>query len=1026
MTGSRNGPGVAAFGVLMMAVAVARPAEAQLDPLLFLKSLQPRVVIAVDLSSRMQCDLAGDYHDPHVYRRTGEAWEAGLGVTASTAAVEYRRAYTALRWLDPGSEIRAEADAIRVVGDLDAAFATFDRVTRLGIAKAAVARAIEQNRHSVAFGLLVSRQLGLSATVDPPPRVRVTVHPDAALPSDTGMAGEWSASIAETAGPGSNAPASAPLVPADVAGSNMLVLSALGRGTADAGALVAAGFDTAASIDAPILHLLEDAHAEASRLSAADLTCRNTIVVLIAAGDQEPRVDPAIDRRALDFLDASGRRVPVHVVALAPGEAGQALATVAAVTGGTYTEVESWQGQGDAVEAVHAVVRAINGAVQHGLARFADVTARPSPGASFPGPTDYSIAPPVVGTVNLEGATDARGVALPDTTVSTAEGAVIPQTSNVVFTAGFVLPGFDLRLRAFRGYRPEADEDAFLGYRFVADGTRLWTAAVPEASRRNLFTVIPGRGVVPFTEANAPLLAPYLRTAAPAALVRRIRQLPLGGVTHSTPALLTPPAETMPDDSYVAFAEANRNRRSLVAVGADDGMLHVVDARTGVEVWAVVPFNLLPKLRLLDDGQPLDAYRHFVGGSPRLADIRTVEGWKTILVVGEGAGGTFYQAFDVSLPGIGLAIAPDSNDVDALLGWFSDPGRVPFLWSFPRYDQFDAALGDHGDVAASATEVEKSVGETWSTPSVFRMGPAGPSVVVVGSGPLPATVERQTNRGGVPAGTSLYLLDAETGALLDSSRVASDGVGEDHEACEAAGCAGLKNALASDPAVLLDAGTRPASVFLGDLDGRLWRADVGRDDSGPRFAGPLRLLYGGRAGEPIFGSAAVVRSGLDRTFVFVATSSDLAPTTRASPPGRLLAFEETPSGVAMRGEIPLSGGGGGVEERASSMPALAGDMVFFSTTSVGGTACDNGVGRLYALTFGFGVAYDWSGDGRRDTRDTASVGSAGAGRVTPPVAADRHVLVAAGGELRVFGDPRGYNQGPGFSGVRVVSWREVY
>jgi len=1026
MTRARNRLRGAAFAAFLLALPAARDAEAQLDPLLFLKSLRPRVVIALDLSSRMQRDLADGYRDPRVYRRTGEAWEAALGVTASTAAAEYRRSYTALRWLDPGSEIRAEADAIHVVGDLDAAFTAFDRATRLGIAKAAVGRAIEQNRHSVAFGLLASRQVSPSADVEPAPRVRVAVLPGPSLPSDTETAGEWYASIAETAGPGSDAPPSAPLVPADVTGANALILAALRKDAAEAGALVAAGYDTAAAPDAPILHLLEDAHAEASRLSASDLGCRNTIVVLIAAGDQEPRADPPLDRRALDFLDASGRRVPVHVVALAAGEAGQALAAVAAVTGGTYTEVEPWQGQGDAEEAVHAVVRAINGAVQHGLASFADVTSRPPAGAAFPGPTDYSIAPPVVGTVNLEGATDARGDALPYTRVSTAEGAVIPQASNVVFTAGFIVPGFEGRLRAFRVYRPEADAEAFLGYRFVADGTRLWTASVPEASRRNLFTVIPGRGVVPFTEANASLLAPYLRAADPAALVRRIRQLPLGGLTHSTPALLTPPAETIPDASYVAFAEANRNRRSLVAVGADDGMLHVVDGRTGVEVWAVVPFNLLPRLRLLEDGQPLDAYRHFVGGSPRLADVRTAEGWKTILVVGEAAGGTFYQAFDVSLSGIGLAIAPDSGDVDALLGWFSDPSRIPFLWSFPRYDHFDASLGDQGDVAASAPDVEKSVGETWSTPSVFRLGSSGPSVVVAGSGPLPAAVERRTNRGGLPAGTSLYLLDAETGALLDSSRVATDGVGEDCEACEAAGCAGLKNALASDPAVLLGSGTQPARVFLGDLDGRLWRADISQEESGPRFAGPLRLLYEGAAGEPIFASAAVARPGFDRTFVFVGTGSDLAPSTRASPPGRLLAFEETPSGLARRGEIPLSGGGGEVEERVSSMPALAGDTVFFSTTWVGGTACDSGVGRLYALTFGFGVAYDWSGDGRRDTRDTVSVGSAGAGRVTAPVAADRHLLVAAGGELRVFGDPRGYNQGPGFSGVRILSWREVY
>ncbi len=627
--------------------------------------------------------------------------------------------------------------------------------------------------------------------------------------------------------------------------------------------------------------------------------------------------------------------------------------------------------------------------------------------------------------MNLEQAQGAQGQLLPGTRVTTAEGAVIPQPSNVVVTAGFGLPGFEGRLHAFRVYRPEADATATLGFRFVADGGRLWTAAAPDAGRRNLFTVIPGRGMVAFSEANAPLLAPYLGAADAVALVRRIRQSPLGAITHSTPALLTPPAEVLADAGYTAFAEANRDRRTLVLFGADDGMLHAVDARTGVEAWGVVPFNLLPKLRDLEDGQPLDAYRYFVGGAPRLADVQTGEGWRTILIFGEGAGGTFYQAFDVTLAGVGNVLRPDRDSVDALLGWFADPGRVTFLWSFPPYTDFDPALPPHGDVSASAPETAKSVGETWSTPSVFRLGASEPSVVVVGSGPLSRRAERQSNRAGVAAGTSLYLLDAGSGALLDASRVDSDGVAEDEEACAATGCAGMKNALAADPAVLLADGGRSARVYLGDLDGRVWRSEVRPQASGARFAGPARLVYEGRASEPVFSAAGLARPGLDRTFVFVGTGSDLAPWARTSPPGRLLVLEETPTGAAVRGEVQLANAAG-AEEKVSSMPALAGETVFFTTTFVGGSPCDPGLGRLYGLTFGFETAYDWNGDGKRDGADVLRLGGAGAGRVSPPVAADRHLFVAAGDRLQLFGDPRGYNQGPGFAGVRILWWREVH
>ena len=74
----------------------------------------------------------------------------------------------------------------------------------------------------------------------------------------------------------------------------------------------------------------------------------------------------------------------------------------------------------------------------------------------------------------------------------------------------------------------------------------------------------------------------------------------MGAVVGSTPAFLDPPSlDPPPDADYPGFREDNKDRRTLIFVGANDGMLHAIDARTGVEVWAFIPFNLLPKLRAL-------------------------------------------------------------------------------------------------------------------------------------------------------------------------------------------------------------------------------------------------------------------------------------------------------------------------------------------------------------------------------------------------------------------------------------------
>ena len=55
----------------------------------------------------------------------------------------------------------------------------------------------------------------------------------------------------------------------------------------------------------------------------------------------------------------------------------------------------------------------------------------------------------------------------------------------------------------------------------------------------------------------------------------------------------------------------------MIFFGANDGMIHAVDARTGYEVWAFIPYNLLPKLRTLRDGRPVSLRDVQVGARVR-------------------------------------------------------------------------------------------------------------------------------------------------------------------------------------------------------------------------------------------------------------------------------------------------------------------------------------------------------------------------------------------------------------------------
>ena len=151
----------------------------------------------------------------------------------------------------------------------------------------------------------------------------------------------------------------------------------------------------------------------------------------------------------------------------------------------------------------------------------------------------------------------------------------------------------------------------------------------------------------------------------------------LGDIIGSTATLVGTPAENYDllyaDGSYREFWLRYRNRRKVIYVGGNDGMLHAfnggffyydpVDARwefgtqnyggsetaydLGAELWGYVPMNLLPHLYWLTDPN----YQHvfYVDAKPKIFDAKIFAddgptgthpgGWGTILVCGMSFGG---------------------------------------------------------------------------------------------------------------------------------------------------------------------------------------------------------------------------------------------------------------------------------------------------------------------------------------------------------------------------------------------------
>lgn len=163
----------------------------------------------------------------------------------------------------------------------------------------------------------------------------------------------------------------------------------------------------------------------------------------------------------------------------------------------------------------------------------------------------------------------------------------------------------------------------------------------------------------------------------------------LGDIVNSSPVYVGPPrgldrdqAPYPESDLYSDFIEDRENRRKLVYVGANDGILHGFDALTGEEVFGYVPNKVIDGTQTyhndLDDfTSPFYQHDYFVDLSPRISDAyvkgstgAASRAWNTILLGGLGAGGKGYFALNVTHPDSDFST--EANATDAVLWEFTD------------------------------------------------------------------------------------------------------------------------------------------------------------------------------------------------------------------------------------------------------------------------------------------------------------------------------------------------------------------
>ena len=152
--------------------------------------------------------------------------------------------------------------------------------------------------------------------------------------------------------------------------------------------------------------------------------------------------------------------------------------------------------------------------------------------------------------------------------------------------------------------------------------------------------------------------------------------------------------------------------------------------------------------------------------------------------------------------------------------------------------------------------------------------------MVTGSGFLKYSTQSTRRTGVARAGTTFYVLDVATGVVLGTPRdVGADAYAETLDDCRTIDdCRKMKNALQMDPVATGPADQRfITKVYIGDLDGKVWRFNLSRSGGTINVSTPTQL-YDAGADYPLFSSMATVNVGSSNQYIFIGTGSDLQPT----------------------------------------------------------------------------------------------------------------------------------------------------
>lgn len=251
----------------------------------------------------------------------------------------------------------------------------------------------------------------------------------------------------------------------------------------------------------------------------------------------------------------------------------------------------------------------------------------------------------------------------------------------------------------------------------------------------------------------------------------------LGDPLHAKPAVVIyGGTQASPDvDDTVVFSPTN------------DGFLHAIDAKTGNELWAFMPENLLDGLLPLYLSTATDTKHYALDSDVRALKydvdqngiVEPGDGDKVLLFFGQRRGGSNYYAIDVT----------DRNSPRHL--WTRGPAQLT------------------------------GIGQSWSMPAVARVAISGASqnsqkLVLIFAGGYDDTQDNYNYKTDT-IGNSIYMVDALTGSLLwRASRTGAN-----------LNLAAMRHSIPSNVSVFdINDDTYADRMYVGDMGGLVFRFDI--------------------------------------------------------------------------------------------------------------------------------------------------------------------------------------------------------